>query len=66
MSDIEKKLDDVETSLSSDGLEEDVARADLYGLLASLFYTPLMMIYCTGLPRQQPMAPVQERQQMLP
>ena len=39
MSEIEKKLDDVETSLSSEGLEEDVARADLYGLLASLFYS---------------------------
>ena len=40
MSDMEKQLeDDFKTSVSADGLEEDVARADLYGLLASLFYT---------------------------
>ena len=38
MSDMEKKLDEEITSLSVDGLEEDVARADLYGLLAALFY----------------------------
>lgn len=38
MSDIEKKLDEEVTALSVDGLEEDVARADLYGLLATLFY----------------------------
>jgi TorA maturation chaperone TorD len=38
MSDMEKKLDEDVTALSADGLEEDVARADLYGLLATLFY----------------------------
>jgi TorA maturation chaperone TorD len=38
MSDMEKKLDEEITALSADGLEEDVARADLYGLLAALFY----------------------------
>jgi len=38
MSDMEKKLDEEVTALSADGLEEDVARADLYGLLATLFY----------------------------
>jgi TorA maturation chaperone TorD len=31
-------MDKKATSISSDGLEEDVARADLYGLLAQLFY----------------------------
>ena len=35
---MEKKLDEDVTALSADGLEEDVARADLYGLLATLFY----------------------------
>jgi TorA maturation chaperone TorD len=38
MSDMEKKLDEEVTALSADGLEEDVARADLYGLLAALFF----------------------------
>jgi TorA maturation chaperone TorD len=38
MSDMEKKLDEEVTALSADGLEEDVARADLYGLLATLFF----------------------------
>jgi len=38
MSDMEKKLDEEVTALSADGLEEDVARADLYGLLSTLFY----------------------------
>ena len=33
-----KNMDKEVTSLSSNGLEEDVARADLYGLLAMLFY----------------------------
>lgn len=35
---MDKNLDKEITELSSDGLEEDVARADLYGLLAQLFY----------------------------
>lgn len=35
---MDKNLDKEVTELSSDGLEEDVARADLYGLLAQLFY----------------------------
>ena len=35
---MEKKLDEEVTALSADGLEEDVARADLYGLLAALFF----------------------------
>jgi TorA maturation chaperone TorD len=33
-----KDMDKEVASLSSNGLEEDVARADLYGLLATLFY----------------------------
>jgi TorA maturation chaperone TorD len=35
---MDKNFDKEATSISSDGLEEDVARADLYGLLAQLFY----------------------------
>ena len=39
MSDMNKQIDDdLKTSVTADGLEEDVARADLYGLLASLFF----------------------------
>jgi TorA maturation chaperone TorD len=38
MSDMDKNLNQETTPLSSDGLEEDVARADLYGLLALLFF----------------------------